>query len=450
MKSLLFPVIPVLTLLVCLLFNHSSLKGPYFLVAVLAFLGAADFLESAQFRGGASWRRARHMLLTISIRWVLLIGFIATLLYLADLAGHFDYEVLGTWAMVTPLALWAGQIGTHQFLIRRGLSRKSRRKAVIVGLTEQGVRLEKSLQADPLLRIEIAGYFEDRSAGRLTLAGAAPVLGTSAKLAEYVVQNDISIVYITLPMSRNRRILGMLESLRDSTASIYFVPDLLVYDLIQARFDILNGVPVVAVCETPFFGMLPLVKRLSDMIFASLVLLLASPLFLLMAIAIRLQSPGPILFKQKRYGLDGREIMVYKFRSMTVTEDGQSKYTQVVRDDSRVTRLGAFLRRTSLDELPQFINVLQGSMSVVGPRPHAIAVNERYRQLIPSYMSRHKVKPGITGWAQVNGYRGGDDIESMTKRVQYDLDYLRYWSLWLDFVIVLKTAALVWSDRRAY
>ena len=161
-------------------------------------------------------------------------------------------------------------------------------------------------------------------------------------------------------------------------------------------------------------------------------------------------TPGGVIFKQRRYGLDGKEIIVYKFRSMSVTEDGHGTYTQVRRNDARVTSVGAFISATSLDELPQLLNVLEGTMSIVGPRPHAIAVNEQYRRLIPGYMVRHKVKPGITGWAQVNGFRGGDDIGSMRQRIEFDLEYLQHWSLTLDLMIIIKTALVVWNDRHAY
>jgi len=180
------------------------------------------------------------------------------------------------------------------------------------------------------------------------------------------------------------------------------------------------------------------------------ILLFVWPVLVGVAIGVKRTSKGPALFKQLRYGLDGREILVYKFRSMTVTEDGASSYTQVTRDDNRVTPFGAFIRRTSLDELPQLINVLLGSMSLVGPRPHAIAVNEHYRSLIPSYMFRHKVKPGITGWAQVNGYRGGDDLHTMRKRIEFDLEYLENWSMWFDIKILLRTFSLLWSSHDAF
>jgi putative colanic acid biosynthesis UDP-glucose lipid carrier transferase len=269
-------------------------------------------------------------------------------------------------------------------------------------------------------------------------------------MPEFIAKHGINIVYITLPMTRHPRILELLEILKDSTVSIYFVPDLFVFDLIQARVHMLNGYPVVAVRESPFFGVRSLIKRLSDIVISSVILLLIWPVLLLVALGVKLMSPGPIIFKQRRYGLDGKEILVYKFRSMTVTEDGDKTYKQVTKNDPRVPPFGHFMRKTSLDELPQFFNVLEGSMSIVGPRPHAVAVNEQYRRLIPGYMVRHKVKPGITGWAQVNGFRGGDDLDSMRHRIEYDLEYLRHWSLRLDLNIILKTCAIVVADRAAY
>jgi putative colanic acid biosynthesis UDP-glucose lipid carrier transferase len=206
----------------------------------------------------------------------------------------------------------------------------------------------------------------------------------------------------------------------------------------------------MAICESPFYGLNAVLKRFSDIVLSSLVVLLAWPLMLAICAGIKLSSPGPVIFKQRRYGLNGEEIIVYKFRTMTVCEDGDRTYTQVTKNDSRVTPLGACLRATSLDELPQIFNVLAGKMSLVGPRPHAVAVNEQYRKLISGYMIRHKVKPGITGWAQVNGFRGGDSLEEMEGRVKHDLQYLRNWSLGFDFWIILKTAMLVIRDPKAY
>jgi putative colanic acid biosynthesis UDP-glucose lipid carrier transferase len=238
--------------------------------------------------------------------------------------------------------------------------------------------------------------------------------------------------------------------LQDTTASLWFVPDVFGISIIQGRLSDLNGVPVVGICETPFTGTNGLAKRLSDIVLASLILLLISPLLLAIAIGVKRSSPGPIIFKQRRNGLDGSEIVIYKFRSMTVQDDGRH-VPQATKRDPRITRFGAMLRRASLDELPQFVNVLQGRMSIVGPRPHAVAHNEEYRQLIRAYMVRHKVKPGITGWAQVNGHRGETDtIEKMRARVEYDLEYLRNWSIGLDLQIIVRTIGLVFTDRHAY
>jgi putative colanic acid biosynthesis UDP-glucose lipid carrier transferase len=276
------------------------------------------------------------------------------------------------------------------------------------------------------------------------------VLGAVKDLADYARAHRVDLIYLALPLAAQPRIARLLDELCDTTASIYIVPDIFLFDLIQARMDNVGGLPVLAVCESPFYGVNGIVKRASDIVLAALILLAIAPLLAVIALAVKATSPGPVLFRQRRYGLDGREIVVYKFRSMTVAEDGPV-VRQATRGDERVTPLGAFLRRASLDELPQFVNVLQGRMSIVGPRPHAIAHNEMYRKLIKSYMIRHKVKPGITGWAQVNGLRGETDtLEKMRARIEYDLAYLRNWSLRLDLYIVWKTIFVVLQKDNAY
>jgi putative colanic acid biosynthesis UDP-glucose lipid carrier transferase len=257
-------------------------------------------------------------------------------------------------------------------------------------------------------------------------------------------------VYITLPLGSQPRIVELLEQLQGTTASLFFVPDVFGISIIQGRLQDMNGVPVVGILDTPFTGTNELVKRISDIVLATLILLLISPILLAVAIGVKLSSPGPVIFKQRRNGLQGEEIIVYKFRSMRAMDNGPV-VKQATKDDPRITPFGAFIRRTSLDELPQFINVLQGRMSIVGPRPHAVAHNEQYRQMIKAYMVRHKVKPGITGWAQVNGHRGETDtIDKMKARVEYDLEYLRNWSLGLDLQIIVRTIRLMFFDRNAY
>jgi putative colanic acid biosynthesis UDP-glucose lipid carrier transferase len=450
LKTLLHPVVAVLSLLVCLLFWGESLYGPYFLVAVLAFIASAHFLDVWELPRRPGYYFSFLSLLDIMLRWTLVVGFIWALLHLSKLVEHFRFPVLASWAMLTPLLLWLGENVAQFAVARSNLNVAGLRKAVIVGLTEPGLRLEQQLIENPSLRIRVAGFFEDRQRERLPAEGLDRILGRGSELADFVRQNNIKVAYVTLPMTRHSRVVEMLEALRDSTVSIYFVPNLFAFDLVQARFDVLGGIPVVAVCESPFYGANEIAKRLMDLVAASAVLLACLPLLLLISLGVRLSSPGPIMFKQRRYGLDGREIWIYKFRSMTVTEDGATQYSQVTVGDRRVTRFGAFLRRYSLDELPQLFNVLEGTMSMVGPRPHAIAVNEQYRKLISGYMLRHKIKPGITGWAQVNGFRGGDSLETMRKRIEYDMDYLRHWSLALDLSIILRTVSIFWRDKAAY
>jgi putative colanic acid biosynthesis UDP-glucose lipid carrier transferase len=298
--------------------------------------------------------------------------------------------------------------------------------------------------------VRVHGYFDDREPHRWVGIDSAEVLGQVKDAPDYVKRNAIDRVYIALPIAAQPRITMLINELRDSTASIYFVPHLFVFDLIQARVDVVSGIPVIAMRESPYSGFNAVLKRVSDLVMSSLFLLLTLPTLLLVALAVKISSPGPVLFRQYRYGLGGERIMIYKFRTMVVQKD-DGLLDQATKDDKRVTRVGAFLRRTSLDELPQLFNVLGGSMSIVGPRPHAVAHNEQYRKLIEGYMIRHKVRPGMTGWAQVNGFRGETQtLEKMQRRVECDLDYMRNWSLSLDLWIVVRTILTVWRDRNAY
>src|SRR5262245_15087227 len=393
---------------------------------------------------------AREMAIGIATGWFAVVGLLLLLGWASRTLSAFDERALLAWALATPAALFAAHRALPVWLPRLMSAEGLQKTAVIAGANELGRRLAARLADDPLLGTRFAGYFDDRGAGRLRDLPAEQNLGTLEQLADYARARPVDVIYIALPMASQPRILRLLEELRDTTASIYFVPDIFVSDLIQARVDFVGELPVVAVCETPFYGFNGLAKKASDFLLALCILVLISPLMLAIAVGVKLSSPGPILFKQRRYGVDGRKIVVYKFRSMTVAEDGDV-VRQATRNDSRITPFGAFLRKSSLDELPQFINVLQGRMSIVGPRPHAVAHNELYRKLIRGYMIRHKVKPGITGLAQVNGWRGEtDSVEKMKKRVQYDLEYINHWNLGLDLKIVAMTIWSVLRGRNAY
>ena len=386
----------------------------------------------------------------ILVSWLPLLGILALCGYATRSLHFFAANVLLAWAIATPMLQWVA-VAVGQFALRqRAASPHARRSAVVVGAGPLGVKVSRAVGAAQGEGIDFVGYFDDRTDDRVHVEGLAQRLGGLTDVARYVGEHGIRDVYITLPLGSQPRIVELLESLQGTTASLYFVPDVFGISIIQVRLQDVNGVPVVGICETPFTGTNELAKRISDVVLASIILVLISPLLLVIAIGIKLSSPGPVIFKQKRNGLDGEEIIVYKFRTMT-TQDNGSVVPQATKNDPRVTKFGAFLRRTSLDELPQFINVLQGRMSIVGPRPHAVAHNETYRQLIKAYMVRHKVKPGITGWAQVNGHRGETDtIEKMQARVEYDLEYLRNWSLGLDLQIIARTLRLVLFDRNAY
>jgi len=386
----------------------------------------------------------------ILANWVVVIALLLLLGWATRTFSLFDQRVLLAWAIATPVALFLAHRLMPVVLPRLLAAEGMQRVAVIAGGNEVGSKLAEQLRALPFLGIRFAGFFDDRGPERAGNGSPNEVLGNLGQLVDYVKSHRVDLIYIALPMASQPRILRLLDELRDTTASIYFAPDIFVSDLVQARLDTIGDMPVVAVCETPFYGANALVKRVSDIVLAAVILVLISPVMLAIAAGVKLGSAGPALFTQRRYGLDGREIVVYKFRTMTVTEDGNA-VTQATRNDPRVTPFGAYLRRTSLDELPQFINVLQGRMSVVGPRPHAVAHNEMYRKLIKGYMIRHKVKPGITGWAQVNGLRGETDtVDKMKARIEYDLAYLRNWSLRFDLQILVKTVFVVLKDHNAY
>jgi putative colanic acid biosysnthesis UDP-glucose lipid carrier transferase len=386
----------------------------------------------------------------VIFRWLLLLAVMLAIGYVTHSLAEYPRRIFITWAIVTPVALTFATLAMQEIMHRFLMSAFDNRSAIFAGYNNSSLELARRLKSNPAMRLEVSGFFDDRSSDRLGLEADAQLVGTLSDLASYVKEHGTDVIFIALPIRHVKRVMNLLDDLRDTTASIYYVPDIFVFDLIQARSGEIHGIPVVAMCETPFYGYRGVTKRLTDICLSVLILLLFLPVLLVIAVLVKYSSPGPVIFKQRRYGLDGREIAVYKFRTMSVTEDGD-QIRQASKSDSRITRIGAILRRSSLDELPQLINVLQGRMSLVGPRPHAVAHNEEYRKLIKGYMVRHKVLPGITGLAQVNGCRGEtSQLEEMEARVNYDLDYLRHWTPMLDIKIILLTAIKVFRDDKAY
>ena len=396
------------------------------------------------------WDRPLNAAVDVTTSWLSLLAILLLCAYATKSLDLFDRNVLMHWAVITPLLLWLSVFSGRTYLRRNAAKPENRRTAVVVGASSLGVKVARAFQDRGDLGMSFRGYFDDRNDERVDREASSKLLGKLSQVADYVRESGVHEVYVTLPLGSQPRIVQLLEQVQGTTASVFFVPDVFGISIIQGRLQDMNGVPVVGLCETPFTGTNRLVKRLSDLVLASFIVVLMLPLLLVLYVGVKLSSPGPAVFKQRRNGLDGEEIVVYKFRSMRAQDDG-AVVQQATKDDPRVTPFGAFIRRTSLDELPQFFNVLQGSMSIVGPRPHAVAHNETYRQLIKAYMVRHKVKPGITGWAQVHGLRGETDtIEKMQARVEYDLEYLRNWSLGLDLQIIARTIKVVFIDRNAY
>ncbi len=396
------------------------------------------------------WDRPLNTAVDIGTSWCSLLVILALCGYATRSLQLFQPEVVLWWGVVTPLLQWLAFFFGRGVLRQLAARPENRRQAVVVGAGALGVKVSRAFQARGDIGLLFLGYFDDRADERVDVDARGLRLGNLRQVAPFIREHGVHEVYITLPLGSQPRIVELLEQVQGTTASVFFVPDVFGISIIQGRLQDMNGVPVVGLCETPFTGTNQLVKRASDLVLSSIILVLISPLLLAIGIGVKLSSPGPAIFKQRRNGLDGEEIVVYKFRSMRALDDGAVVH-QATKDDPRITPFGAFLRRSSLDELPQFINVLQGRMSIVGPRPHAVAHNEQYRQLIKAYMVRHKVKPGITGWAQIHGHRGETDtIDKMQARVEYDLEYLRNWTLGLDLQIIARTIKLVFFDRNAY
>lgn len=441
---------------VLLLYGVARLHGQPFdeamkALAIFVVILALSVLRMPASRGVPQSARSRMKLSgRLLMRWIVVLAILMATAWITEMQHHYARDLIGAWSLATPALILVGYwLLDDQF--RRGLIAQGRlRSSVVAGATEPGQQLAERLRRHPELGFRFDGFFDDRRPDRLALPEGVELRGGLSEVSDHVRRAGVEVIFIALPMRHVQRVMEMLDELRDSTVSIYYVPDLFVFDLIQARYSDLMGVPVISLCETPFNGYRSLLKRASDIALTLLILIPALPVMAAIALVIRVSSSGPVIFRQYRDGLDGARIVVYKFRSMYVTENG-AYIAQAQRSDPRITPVGRFLRRTSLDELPQLFNVLQGRMSLIGPRPHAVAHNEAYRPRIKGYMVRHKVLPGITGLAQVNGCRGEtSDLADMEARIHYDLEYLRRWSPFLDMKILFLTALQVVRGEKAY
>lgn len=419
------------------------------LVAIGIFNFSAEVIGLYRnWRGIAFEKEATAALIAWSMTLLVLGGLGQLSIYSTELTG----PCLITWlSLTTVLALGFRLVRRwyYRWMQQRGVNTRG---YAVVGINDLGIHLARNVNSTPELGLKFLGYYDDRPDERVAkLPGDISTnLGKISALVDAAKRGDVQVIFITLPMRAEKRIRGLIADLQDTTASVYIVPDLFVFQMLNSRWTDIKGLPVVSVFENPLYGVDGALKRCVDIALAMIALLIAGIPMALVALAVKLTSRGPIFFRQKRYGLDGKEIWVWKFRSMTVQENG-AEVKQATKNDSRLTPIGGFLRKSSLDELPQIFNVLLGEMSLVGPRPHANAHNEYYRGQIEGYMLRHKVKPGITGLAQVNGCRGETDtIDKMEKRVLFDHQYIREWSIWLDLKIIFQTFSVVLSRQNAY
>ena len=446
--GLLFAVVIAAILQILIVFHGNASRQVFAGATFVSMLSAFVVFSRLDL---SSWADLGDIFSSIVSRWFVVYVLVILSGYFSMSVELLSRVVMVSWLIITPVVLTVMALAVQLMMTALYSRGSARRKAIFLRFNQGSALLAKRMLFEPLLGIDPIGYF-DREQMQGEDAPPLPWLGRIEDVVAYVRENATDIVYLGLDMAENPEVRDLMEALQDSTVSIYYIPDTKLFGVPGIQVTEMAGVPLLVVAETPFLGLSLALKRLMDIVISLILLIALAPVLLGVALAVKMSSPGPVLFRQQRYGIGGKEIAVYKFRSMRLqSPDEAALVRQATQNDDRITRVGWFIRKTSLDELPQFINVLQGSMSIVGPRPHAVQHNELYRKLIPGYMLRHKVKPGITGWAQVNGLRGETDtVDKMRRRIQHDLIYISHWSVSFDVRIIIRTAMLVFRDANAY
>ncbi|BAE74261.1 UDP-glucose:undecaprenyl-phosphate glucose-1-phosphate transferase [Sodalis glossinidius str. 'morsitans'] len=426
--------------------NNIPMTNMHFFVVLVALVvfqmigGITDFYHF--------WRgvKIRTELLLILQNWTLSLIITAGIISFVEVV-NITFMLYAEWYLLACIGLVFCRLLIRHII---GMVRHrgyNTRNVAIVGNSPVGVELATSLLDVPWLGFNIVGIYSDNP---VEIDERLNYISEYRQVIEDAKSGKLERVYIAMPMTEEAKIKDLVDELCDTTCSIMLIPDIFTFSILRSRSEDINGLPVLSIADMPLNGINMVLKRIEDIVLSLMILLFITPVLLVISCMVKFTSPGPIIFRQKRYGIDCKPILVWKFRSMNVMDDGDT-IVQAKRGDSRLTPIGGFLRRTSLDELPQFINVLKGDMSIVGPRPHAVAHNEQYRSLIKGYMLRHKVKPGITGWAQVNGWRGEtDSIEKMQRRVDFDLEYIREWSILMDLKIIFFTVFKGFMGKSAY
>jgi putative colanic acid biosysnthesis UDP-glucose lipid carrier transferase len=428
--------------------EHSQIT--FISVSIVSFYLLAETLGLYRFE---IYHIFKASLKTIIITWLSTSIFLLVVAYALNIISYYPREMISLWFVLTPslLIIWRYILCTAQRLYFK--NKTSQRSFAIIGANSVGSHIAETIINDLALGYHFIGFYDDRDENDERIIHNLKeyeYLGSFDEAVADAKGGKVDVLYIVLPMAAEYRIAKLLDELGDATTEVHIIPNFFVYNLLHSRWHNVGSYLALSIYDTPFYGVGSIIKRIEDVILGSLILLIITIPMLLISIIVKLTSPGPVLFKQTRYGLNGQKVSVWKFRSMSVCDDGEI-IKQATKNDPRITPFGSFMRKTSLDELPQFFNVLQGSMSIVGPRPHAVAHNEMYRKEIDGYMLRHMVKPGITGLAQINGFRGETKIvQQMKERVGYDLRYIRSWSLLLDFKIIFLTIIKGFINKNAY
>lgn len=423
-------------------FNYKHLL--FFLIVLVVFQmigGITDFYRS--------WRGVKLLTeLSFALKnWTLSLVFAMGIVFFMP-GYEFNFELSLQWYFFVIVGIVLCRVAIRSFARTIRKLGYTTCRVAIAGSTPAAINLMRSFIDEPWLGFYVMGIYDDKKLSNGIFD--EKYSGDFSQLVKDAKDGKLDRIYIAMRMADEVKLRDLVSKLTDTTCSVMLIPDLFTFNILQSHTEEVNGIPIVPLFDTPMNGINMVLKRLEDIFISSIIILFISPILMLIALSVKLSSPGPVLFRQTRYGMDGKPIKVWKFRSMSVMENG-SIVTQATKNDIRITEVGKFLRRTSLDELPQFFNVLCGGMSIVGPRPHAVAHNEQYRNLIEGYMLRHKVKPGITGWAQINGWRGETDtLEKMQKRVEFDLEYIREWSLFLDLKIIFLTVFKGFINKSAY
>lgn len=436
--------------------GNLELPAIYGQAIIASMLLTVIFFNAARIYETANVERFLFQFGRASVSWTAVMFTLLALAFITKTTDSFSRA----WALIWfPMVL--GALVVLRIILTLQIARwrqrgDLRQNVVIVGAGEYGQRLIREMLTADNNTLSIVGIFDRRASRIPENVEGIPIRGDINDLLSFVRTNRVDEIIVALPWRSGGTLMELVQSLKSAAANVKWCPETIAFQLPVRSLSSVAGVPMINIFERPITGRNLVLKMIEDRIGAAILLVALSPLLLLIALLIRLESAGPALFRQKRYGFNNEEFTVYKFRSMRAeaaqpSNTPDSTVRQATRDDPRVTRIGRFLRKSSLDELPQLINVLQGDMSLVGPRPHAVAHNEQFGAIIDEYFARHRVKPGITGWAQINGLRGETDTpEKMRRRVEYDLHYIDNWSILFDIRILFLTLFVGFVNRNAY